>query len=386
MPTIRIRPLGNLGNQMFQFMAAQTIASQVPGSVIANVDIPEWNLHYPDSSDDPTDRLVFDHRQEVTQVSFVDPDALAAALNAEAISRVELSHYCQNTGNLLPPAGYTAFFPFDGAVGGAGPDELLINIRLGDIANAQHPDYVLLPIAFYRMLVAVTGLRPVFLGQLDDGAYLAALKAEFPDAVYLPSKGAIADFQFIRNSCNIVPCISTFSWCAAWLSQADRIIFPVAGLFHPLQGRHAWLLPLDDARYSFYVFPIYYSAPQDAALHYHAGLENLWRLVCPGMLEGLRTAPRYKRRKADFIKLFDAAFYCREYPDVSEIVASGALKSALTHYVMNGFDENRRVVDIDPNRYFQRYVLAAIEVSQGDYTDAQHHYIATGHKRGYHLG
>ena len=380
---IHVRRLGNLGNLMFQFMTAQTIASQVPGAMIANVVIPEWNLHYEDVEAEPSDRITFGHAEEVASAGNVDPEAIVAALLRGGISRVNLSHYCQNVYNLLPNDAYTPFFPWDQSVIGAAEDELLINIRLGDIANGHHTDYVLLPVDFYASVVAVTGLKPVFLGQLDPGSYLDALKAAFPNARYIPTRGAMADFQFIRNSCNIIPAVSTFSWCATWLSRAKRVIFPVAGLYHPLQSRHTWLLPLDDPRYEFWLFPIYYSLPQDQALAYHPGLKDLWRLVPPEFLKRLKTAPTYKRRKKDFIEVFDPEFYLHHFSDVRIGVESGAIKSGLTHYVMNGFDENRPAFRLDPNTYFQRYAVAAMEVSQGDYMDAHHHYVAVGRLRGY---
>jgi hypothetical protein len=43
---------------------------------------------------------------------------------------------------------------------------------------------------------------------------------------------AFEDFNFIKNSKNIVLAVSTFSWFAAFLSQARTIYYPRAGLFH----------------------------------------------------------------------------------------------------------------------------------------------------------
>jgi hypothetical protein len=45
-------------------------------------------------------------------------------------------------------------------------DELVINIRAGEILRAIHPDYSPLPISFFRELVKDTGMAPVFSDKL----------------------------------------------------------------------------------------------------------------------------------------------------------------------------------------------------------------------------
>ena len=70
----------------------------------------------------------------------------------------------------------------------------------------------------------------------------------FRDARFLPSEGAGDRFRTHPSPPgNIVPAISTFSWLAAWLSEADRVFLPVLGLLNPAQNRAVDLLPLDDA-------------------------------------------------------------------------------------------------------------------------------------------
>ena len=189
------------------------------------------------------------------------------------------------------------------------------------------PDYVLVPIDFYADLLAQTGLKPVFCGQLETTPYLKLLKKRFPQARYVPSRGAVADFEFLRASRNILPSVSSFAWLAAWLSTAERIFMPVLGVLHPLQVPSVNLLPLDDPRFSFYLFPFHYAVPVDEAAAAHKTLLGLWRLLPPERLRRLLEAPRPPDSE-----WFDEDFYLGAYPDIRQAVMEGHFPSGQHHY------------------------------------------------------
>src|SRR6185437_3810679 len=128
-----------------------------------------------------------------------------------------------------------------------------------------HPDYTLIPVEFYTALVAETGLRPVFMGQIGANSYIERLRRAFPDARFIPSRGPLRDFEIIRRSRNVIVSVSTFSWLAAWLSDADRIFLPMTGFYNPAQFPEIDLLPLHDPRYRFYLFPVNYAVPESGA-------------------------------------------------------------------------------------------------------------------------
>lgn len=138
----------------------------------------------------------------------------------------------------------------------ANASELLVNVRGDEILSNCHPDYGPTPITFIRNLIEGSGLNPVFLGQLGDDYYSRALRAAFPDALFVPSRGAARDFEALRSAVNLVPAVSTFSWLASWLSSAQTIHIPVLGMFNPMQRKDAWFLPHNDQRYKFYEFPV----------------------------------------------------------------------------------------------------------------------------------
>ena len=141
----------------------------------------------------------------------------------------------QHIDNFLPPDAYRGLFSAPPPEAPGAEDELVCNIRQGDILDAHHPDYVLIPVDFYAELIESTGLRPVFCGQLEMTPYLETIKERFPAARFVPSRGAVGDFAFVRASRHIVPSVSSFGWLAAWLSAAEQIFMPVLGVLHPLQ-------------------------------------------------------------------------------------------------------------------------------------------------------
>jgi hypothetical protein len=378
-PTIIISPMGNLGNRMIQFMVAKALAARVQHAVLAQIPLPEWGLERPPLPQ-PLPRTAI-----VTEPS-VDLAGLAAALNEDRLDCVDIRTYGQRIENFLPPDAYRPLFTTeDASADGAGPRELLCNVRQGDILNAHHEDYVLIPLDFYDELLETSGLQPVFMGQLEESPYLAAMKARFPHARFIPSRGAIADFQFIRNSHNIVLSVSTFSWLAAWLSHARSIFMPVFGVLHPLQSRSTNLLPLDDPRFNFYLFPFHYAIPVAEFAAAHASLKGLWRKMPSAMVQTLlgNAKPLQARPREANAALLVESVYLRRNPDVAAAVAAGYFPSGRLHFAAFGEAEGRPACTIDKAWYCQTYPAAAFELGQGDAADPLQHWLDLGEYRGY---
>jgi hypothetical protein len=381
-PVVHVNPMGGFANRMIQAMVAMTIASQVPGCVLSNIMIPEWGLHAPAVP-------AGEARRHVLADERFDLAHWVAQLASGAVERLEVQVYGQRLEYFLPPALYRQAFPAAAMPGedeapGFEPGQLVCSIRGGEVLDGRHPGYVLLPVEFYADLVAATGLAPVFLGQLDPNGYTAALRARFPGALFVDSRGPMVDFAQLFRSRNIVPSVSTFAWLAAWLSNADQVFLPVDGMLHPVMGPHANLLPLDDPRYRFFLFPANYAVPVEAHEPVHRALLGQWRLVEPAMLrEMFRVVPRLPRRFDRIGTLFDEAFYLASHPDVREAVAAGSYARGHEHYVAHGFAEKRVAVPIDAAWYARTYPLAAQEIGEGWYADPEHHYVEIGRARGY---
>jgi len=376
LPVVHVSLMGNLANQMIQYMVALSLASRVGRCVLSSVGLHDWNIHHPP--------VPGEFRTEIVTNPQPDLDRLAAALRDGTLQRVDIRTYGQRMENFLAPSVYRGVFVHPGpAVRGAGADELLCSIRQGDVLDGHHPDYVLIPIDFYEEVARATGLRLVFAGQLEDSPYMAELRARFPGARFLPSRGPMADFERIRRSVNIMPSVSTFAWLAAWLSEARQIFLPVLGLLHPLQSRSTNLLPLGDPRVRFYLFPFHYAVPVERYAAAHASIRGLWRYVEHlRLVELLRPAPR-ARQLDRYLEHFDEAFYLAAYPDIAGAVQAGHLPSGRHHYQLYGFSEGREAFFIDKSWYCQTYPIAAIELSQGEYDDAHQQWLEIGRARGY---
>ncbi len=251
MNRVLITPGGRLGNQMIQFMVAKTLQRLVPDAAIYGYDMPDWHLSAPLPED--------------VQMGFpalgglmFDIHHVAERMNAGKTNGVRIKGLGFEMENLGSRETNGKYFVLEGdSSTGFGESDLVINVRGEEIlVPGRHPDYGPLPIHFYRALVRQTGLNPVFMGQIEEGRYADAILKAFPGARIIPSRGVINDFQTIRKSRNIVVSLSTYSWIAAWLSDAVKIHLPLFGFYNPLQQPEINCLPVDDGRYEFYSFPV----------------------------------------------------------------------------------------------------------------------------------
>lgn len=247
---IKITPVGNLGNQMLQLMLALSIQERVPGIAVVGYDLPAWNLRKPAPIDFPQNAIVLTGQH-------LDFEMLVWLLRRGILREVDLRALGFRLEHYLPRTVYQQLFPpmVNTQLRKTG-DIILINVRGAETLGNCHPDYGPLPLAFYRQVIEATGLRPVFMGQIEQDRYSAALRHWFPDAAFVPSAGPRVDFDLIRGAKDVVVSISTFSWLAAWFSEATTIHMPVLGHFNPIQRPEISMLPVDDHRYRFYDFPV----------------------------------------------------------------------------------------------------------------------------------
>jgi hypothetical protein len=380
--------MGGFANKMIQFMAANGVAALFSDAKILNSLTDEWNLsesHVPDGLGrwiEFGDQL---HRLGVR--------GLASCLRRGEIDTVVIDSYAQWFSNFPDVSTCRTLFKPPATldhVRGFGPDQLVISIRGGEILDGRHPDYVLLPPSFYAEVIRQTGLKPVFFGQIEDNTYCLTLRARFPKAEFVTGTSVMSDFEVLRRSQHIVPSISTFSWLAAWLSDASSVHLPVAGLFNPRQARAHHFLPFDDERYQFYLFPLTYSV--DVARHPERfaraqwAIDNTARLISAERLRQIvDAAPLVDRRVDAYLQFYDEAFYRASQGDVGSAVAGGLLPSGLHHYIKHGFAEERPCFRLDKFHYAIEYPIAAAEVSNGEFLDFAHHFVEVGHRRGYTL-
>jgi len=378
LPVIHVSPMGNLANQMIQYMVAMKLANMIPNAVISNVELPDWGISYPPiESSGPT--------YEVRGLHRLDLPGLASRMRGGEYRRLFLSAYGQRMENFLEVGHYRKVFKASFASEiGFNHDYLVCPVRAGDIVHGGYPEYTLIPVEFYEHLRNETGLKLVFVGELSSNLYTVRLREKFQDALFLSHQSALIDFETVRRSKHIAVSVSTFSWLAAWLSDATKIYMPVSGLFNPMQYPEGLLLPFDDDRYRFYLFPINFAVLLEHHAALHRRLAPYWRLVPGKILERqLLEAPRFGRSVDMMLDLFDPEYYLAQYPGVGEVMGEKNFAGARFHYEQHGFYEARLPFRLDPYWYASSYPLAGFEVAQGDYEDFVHHYAAVGRLRGY---
>jgi hypothetical protein len=249
---IRVIPYGAYANQAFQHMLAMVIQHRVADSKIVGSYMPYWGIDYRSDK-----RVVAGFSMDIRSHVFpfeATIETLKSVGDAELVIRCVASRmaYFERYKALF----LNQFVAKGMDEKGYGPEYLVISVRLGEIIQGKFPYYGPLPISWYRELIAETGLKPVFFGQIGDDLYSIALRKAFPQAEFVPSRGAMPDFHILRTSRNVALSISTFAWIAAWLSEtAANIFMPLYLMFNPAGRPDVDLVPINDSRYKFYQFP-----------------------------------------------------------------------------------------------------------------------------------
>jgi hypothetical protein len=380
---IHVCPLGNMGNRALQYLAAEQIRRYAPKAQISHLHLPEWGIQLAAERSSGARTLKLGQNR-----MWIDVAGLGDCLNRGVIDTVVMDSYAQHLENFPPRDVARRLLPM--VLGGAeaegfGPHELVCSLRGGEVLRRAHPDYMVLPAEFYQMLADQTGLQLVFFGQVGTDRYTEGLQRALPEARFVAGQDALHDFEVLRRSANIVPSISTFSWLAAWLSEAARIILPVAGFLNPAQVPLKNFLPLGDATFQYVLFPVSHAVdlwqePQ----RFDLVQENLARHMTHVSVAQLRGIQQRVSRNAPIPLLagFDPEYYLAVYPDVNAIVQRN-VTSAAEHYLESGFNESRLPFALDEAFYFANYPDAALSVMQGQHVSAFHHYTAVGYASGY---
>ncbi|RWX78595.1 hypothetical protein EPK99_08315 [Neorhizobium lilium] len=262
---LRVRPAGRTANQLLQYLFAANLQRLVADLEVYGYDLPEWNLVSEKPAHPPAREL------RLTGQNLFCED-IVGLMRRKIVSNFVLSGLGFRMSNYAPVEFYrpriVANLPH---IKGYGDEHVVFHIRGGDILESAHPDYYPVPFSYIDAVLSRANAAPVFVGELDENYYSTRLRARYPDAIFSPPASPLEDFETMRRSRQIAIAISSFSWLAAWLSEADTIHLPVAGMLDPDLRPDIDLLPEDDARYSFYHFdPFRWNATP-------ADIESLWQ-------------------------------------------------------------------------------------------------------------
>lgn len=215
--TVSVEYMGNAGNRLFQFAAGTLIAEQLGRRLIAD-PIDGFHLTFPASGQscagDPV--LVRD---------FAGFRSSRERIIAEGLP-VRLKGYFQDAAHLAPlmPELRRRIHCTSGPMVTAGPDDLLINLRLGDYTiTGRH--WRTLPLRFLDHYCRMRRWARIYVVTDEPDHRTAQLLASRHGARILHGTPG-EDFETVRHARNILISSSSFSWWAAMLSDADRIFFP----------------------------------------------------------------------------------------------------------------------------------------------------------------
>jgi len=309
-PALILRPHGRLGNHILQWVTGQSLAARVPGLALSNYRLPEFGR---------VDQGLLRRHFFLPSIFNQDSDL---ALIADLMRRGDMPLarlYCMvlQADAWGEPERFRRLLPATPVPqeATAGPGEILLNVRADEILKARHKDYGPIPLGFYTAVLRETGLRPVFMGQLGQDHYSDLLRQSFPDARFLPSRGVMADFNALRQARHLALSVSTFSWVAGWLSQAESLHLPVLGLFNPAQRPDVGLLPREDARFHYYGFDLrrWTAAPEQIAALTDPTPAPLLDLAQVETLRRKADSARAEARAADAARLTAAASRSRPF-------------------------------------------------------------------------
>src|SRR5208283_315100 len=196
-----IEPMGNFGNRMLEYMAALAVGRHFPQPLSLNCQLPEIglefdrNLHDQLLADEAKNYVVKD--RDVTSIS-----TLVENIKKSGATAVVFQGFFQRY-ELYEKAEFYRDFVFKKQpldIAPFGENDLVINIRAGEILGGGVSWYPLVPVNFYETLISRTKCNPVFLGQIQDCEYIREIQKAFPEARMIPSGGAITDFNRLLHA------------------------------------------------------------------------------------------------------------------------------------------------------------------------------------------
>lgn len=247
---VEVNYLGRIGNNLFQYCLGRIIATEL-GWGLTSEPITGFDLAVPIPKSKPPNS-----RKHLLEGHVVD---LNAVMRDHSSRTIVLNGFFQRYEYYKTYKHQIRQWLVSPSDQEYGLRDLTINIRSGDIwrcnnKNDVHPNYPGLPFSYYERIVRSQNWDRIHIVSDDPKDHMVLkLSKRFDGQIF--SEGPQSDFSRLRSSTNIVLPVSTFSWWAAWLSHAEKIYYPVVGLFDPSIRPDINLLVDDEDRYVYQRIP-----------------------------------------------------------------------------------------------------------------------------------
>jgi len=277
-PAVCVRYRGRLGNQLFEYAFGRALAESLGAELVAPT-----LAGFPNAKSKRFALSAMRRSSALLEGHWVEPEKLAALKSAR---KIVLDGYFQRYEYVRALRPQIREWFRRGSTTPLSDDSLTIHLRSGDIwemkgslsrpMHPPHPSYPALPVSYYRKIIESRPWKAAYLVCEKPGDPVARCLLDRGDVTFV-GKDPFGDFDFLRSSRNIVLSVSTFAWWAAWLSDASRIYFPLAGIFDPLQMEQRKpqeridLVPSGDERYHF--------APVDVSSQWKGDASDLARVL-----------------------------------------------------------------------------------------------------------
>lgn len=237
MKLLLTKPVGRIGNNLFQLYFANYLESKLENFETAVFGIPEFGI--PES---PKYGSYGAFEPDVTLTGHEISENEIKKLNSSEAIVVQSQIIGMRQEFLAVPSGELQNFSL--RLRNCNDDRLrlkskyvLCHVRNGDIwANnnkfSVHPNYPALPLDYYKEVREYSGKNLKFI--FEPGTtnwYKKMLLEYFGKDAEIDARSALADFSLISAFDEVALSVSSFSWMAAYLGKVSRVHYPVAGIF-----------------------------------------------------------------------------------------------------------------------------------------------------------
>ncbi len=274
------------GNAIFKYLVFQELVDMIDRDdlLISNFEFPDWKIWH--KSIERNDQFESLQREgsylKLGSNHFLDRGKILDFANGKQSFVVDLPGYYFRAEYLPDANRCREFFPVDHLIlkdehRNILEDCILCPVRAAEILKPIHPHYTLIPPKYYMQIQEESGKNIIFCGQIGGDQYSQSLVNAVPNAMIINKISPYYDFQFCMQAKQIVLPISTFAWMAAFLSNAERIYMPIAGIFNPKQYKDPNFVVKGDSRYIYDEFSIYHSSDLTTLLNRFSNNEISWK-------------------------------------------------------------------------------------------------------------